>query len=414
MKKQLVIGYNSKNYAAKRLILNKLEDASYKDMRFFNFYFWTNILWVILKILNISPLDGDEQYQKLFSRFKKIIFFKTKVDVVHLFNSVNTSSKNAWVLTVEAFIPYNKELLRILETSDPNFREVTKNKNFKKIFELLASDNCKGILPFSKCTYDIQLELVSFFPQYENKIKKKMLVLHPPQNPLINEVDEKGLSYSSDVKLKFIFIGKHFYRKGGIQMLKAFDVFKTNENFELILISELTKKDNNFEFATEESVRDTIAYVNDNPEWITHHSYLPNEVLNLIKSSHVGLLPTWADTYGYSVLECQAGGCPVITTSIRALSEINSNDLGWLIDVPTNRFNHPQFYSKIDFNEFAKILESGLIKVLKDIFENKIDIKKKAEVSLDRIKLEHNPKVYAETIENIYRGKLINQVKYNE
>ena len=411
MNEPLRVGYNSKNYAAKRLILKKIEDAVYKDVRFLNFYFWKNIFWVILKILKISPLSSDEQYQKLFSRFKKITLFKTKIDVVHLFNSVNTSPKTPWVLTVEAFIPYNKDLLKILETSEPNFGEIVNNKKITKTIELLANDNCRAILPFSKCTYDIQMELVSFFPKYANKIKKKMLVLHPPQNLLVNDINEKGLSYSHDVKLKFIFIGKHFYRKGGIQMLKAFEFFKENENFELIIISELTKKDNNFEFATEENINNTIEYVNDNSEWITHYSYLSNvEVLNLIKTSHIGLLPTWADTYGYSVLECQAGGCPIISTNIRALSEINNNDLGWLIDVPANRLNHPQFYSKEDFNEFAKVLEFGLIEILKDIFKNKINVMKKAEASLDRIKLEHDPKVYAETIKNIYKGKLVNKV----
>lgn len=411
MKQPLRIGYNSKNYGARRLILKKIENAVYKDVRFLNFYFWRNIFWVVLKVLNISPLSNDKQYQKLFSRFKKITLFKTKIDIVHLFNSVNTAPKVPWVLTVEAFIPYNTDLLKILESSEPNFGEIAKNKKITKTMELLADDNCRGILPFSQCTYDIQMELVSSFPKYANKIKNKMLVLHPPQNLLISDVSEKGVTYSHDDQLKFIFIGKHFYRKGGIQMLKAFEFFKKNENFELIIISELTKKDNNFEFATEENIKNTMQYVNDNSEWITHYSYLPNdEVLNLIKSSHIGLLPTWADTYGYSVLECQAGGCPVITTSVRALSEINSNELGWVIDVPTNRLNHPQFYSKEDFNEFAKILESGLIEILEDIFKNKMNVKKKAETSLNKIRLEHNPKGYAEIIKNIYKGKLVNKV----
>ena len=64
-------------------------------------------------------------------------------------------------------------------------------------------------------------------------------------------------------------------------------------------------------------------------KWI---SYVPkltnNETLELMKKSHIGLLPTYADTYGYSVLEFQAAGCPVITTNVRALPEINNNNLG--------------------------------------------------------------------------------------
>ena len=36
------IGILSKNYAAKRLFLNKLPNATYKDIRFYNYYLWRN------------------------------------------------------------------------------------------------------------------------------------------------------------------------------------------------------------------------------------------------------------------------------------------------------------------------------------------------------------------------------------
>ncbi|MFW2788163.1 glycosyltransferase, partial [Acinetobacter baumannii] len=65
---------------------------------------------------------------------------------------------------------------------------------------------------------------------------------------------------------------------------------------------------------------------------------------------HIGLLPTWADTFGYSVLEFQACGCPVISTDVRALSEINNNDIGWLINVDKNKYGEivVDSYSKKD------------------------------------------------------------------
>ena len=40
-------------------------------------------------------------------------------------------------------------------------------------------------------------------------------------------------------------------------------------------------------------------------------------------TSHIGLLPTYNDSYGYSVIEFFSYGCPVITTNILALPEIN-------------------------------------------------------------------------------------------
>ncbi|MFH4294310.1 glycosyltransferase, partial [Acinetobacter baumannii] len=63
-----------------------------------------------------------------------------------------------------------------------------------------------------------------------------------------------------------------------------------------------------------------------------------NKVIEMIREHHIGLFPTWADTFGYSVLEFQACGCPVISTDVRALSEINNNDIGWLINVDKNKY----------------------------------------------------------------------------
>jgi len=78
----------------------------------------------------------------------------------------------------------------------------------------------------------------------------------------------------------------------------------------------------------------------DNLDRITYYEYLPNnEILELMKYKiQVGMLPTRGDTYGYSVLEFQASGCPVISTDVRALLEINNEDCGWIINVPKNKF----------------------------------------------------------------------------
>lgn len=51
------------------------------------------------------------------------------------------------------------------------------------------------------------------------------------------------------------------------------------------------------------------------------------------------------DTYAYSVLESQACGTPLITTAQRALNETNSEDVGWLIEVPVNKLNNPLHYN---------------------------------------------------------------------
>ena len=58
-------------------------------------------------------------------------------------------------------------------------------------------------------------------------------------------------------------------------------------------------------------------------------------MLELLSGSHIGLLPSFAETYGYVVLEMQAAGVPVVTTDIRAFSEVNPDECGWRIRTPT-------------------------------------------------------------------------------
>ena len=126
-----------------------------------------------------------------------------------------------------------------------------------------------------------------------------------------------------------------------------------------------------------------------------------------MKGSHVGLLPTYADTYGFSVLEFQAAGCPCITTDVRALPEINNIDTGWVINVPKNRLGEAIFATKEDRDVISKLIRNGLEKSVQEIFTNKAIIAKKAENSIRRIREHHSIERYAERMRNIYQEALV-------
>lgn len=93
---------------------------------------------------------------------------------------------------------------------------------------------------------------------------------------------------------------------------------------------------------------------------IKHYVRLPNqEVLKLLKNTHVGLLPTWADSFGYSVLEAQAAGCPVITTDVRAHPEINNNEIGWVMEVPKKVNGRACIDGELMRNRFSQTLHKN-------------------------------------------------------
>lgn len=56
---------------------------------------------------------------------------------------------------------------------------------------------------------------------------------------------------------------------------------------------------------------------------IDYYDHLPNnEVLKLLKAGHVGILPSFGETYGYSLLEAMASGCAVVSTFLSPFNEL--------------------------------------------------------------------------------------------
>ena len=130
-------------------------------------------------------------------------------------------------------------------------------------------------------------------------------------------------------------VGKDFLEKVVLR-LNGLDDLIVN-NIELTIVSSLsfdpyTRNESQYHY-------NEVKKIIKGSDWITHYETLPNDyVLELMREQHVGLLPTWSDTYGYSVLEFQISVVPVITTNVNALKEINNNSCGWVIDIPKNSF----------------------------------------------------------------------------
>jgi glycosyltransferase involved in cell wall biosynthesis len=163
-------------------------------------------------------------------------------------------------------------------------------------------------------------------------------------------------------------------------------------------------------YAAHETEADVIwakEKIASNSDWITYYSNLPNsEVLGLMKRAHIGLLPTYADTYGYSVLEFQASGCPVITTNIRALPEINNDQVGWLIDVPRNSLGEALYTTESARRELGNRISGGLESIIEQIMLEPKLILKKSQSAFEQIHNNHDPADYGERLTQIYRDAL--------
>ena len=112
------------------------------------------------------------------------------------------------------------------------------------------------------------------------------------------------------------------------------------------------------------------------------------------------------DTFGFSVLEMQACGCPVITTDRQALPEINNDQCGWVIDtkdIPLLHGDDFAYYTRDEVETLSKTVEEKLIEIVNEILERRQLICLKAVKSLERIANGHSSGEYAERLRSIYQ-----------
>jgi len=196
--------------------------------------------------------------------------------------------------------------------------------------------------------------------EFRQPITAKIRVLHPAQEPLVDQVTPR--EYDHDHPIRFMMVGAGFFRKGGRELFRVFQKLADDEGLpvRLVIVSSL-RIDSYAAHETEEDVAWAREIIAGKPEWLEYYEKLPNpSVLDLLKGADVGLLPTWADTYGLSVLEAQAAGCPVITTNVRALPEINNNHVGWLIRVPKDDLGEANYTTPEDRENLSQVIQDGL------------------------------------------------------
>jgi glycosyltransferase involved in cell wall biosynthesis len=304
-----------------------------------------------------------------------------RADVLHFFNKVSLS-RTPWVSTFETRIP----------------RMYTPKR---KLIEALARPACKRLIAMSLRALRIQEILLADHADLRNEILGKTLVLHPAQRALIGTVADKG---PIGDRIRLVMVGHEFFRKGGLPALRVLDrLIGAGAPFHLTIVSELLTGDHASRSGDAE-LAEARMLIARHPEAIHHHRALPNaQVMELLRASDAMLLPTLHDTYGYSVLEGQAMGCPVITTNVAALTEINNAEAGWLIQAPRNEHGDGMWRTAQDRERFQALIEEQLEAFLIEIMRNPEQLRLKGARALQRIRDEHEPAERARTLEGIYR-----------
>jgi len=243
----------------------------------------------------------------------------------------------------------------------------------------------------------------------KDEILNKNIIIHPPQNLYINSINEK---IYDDQNIIFTIVGADFFRKGGYETIKVFDkLLCENQKVKLNIISNLSFNTNWKDDHISKSDYDyVLKIVKKHSHFINFYPGLEHsKVIEIFKQSHIGLLPSYGETYGYTVLEAQACGCPVITTEMPPFEEFNKDNYGWRIKVPLierDGIKTSDVYTKLGLKTFAETLEQNLYQTIKKILENPHIIKEKAINAIESIKKNHNIEKTTKQIEKIYKEAL--------
>ena len=370
----MTVGYVNPEYGARRNIIGRSNTCSYVRVRSFK-----SLVEKIRSSLG-RKTSGASPYVfwgGIAERF-------AHVDLYHFWNNI-------------ALWPCRKPYVTTFESSLP--RAFPEGRLMDAGLKSLASEQCRHLIALSASARELQIQFDAAHG-ISDIVDDKISVLLPPQEVLVDDV---MTAPSKDSGFRVIFCGKDFFRKGGSEIVRA--LLKVRKDFpvEAYLIGDYKHVDyaSSWEIDHADEMRRAFE---GNSCWLHHWDKMPNgEMLKLAKTCHVGLLPTRDDTFGYSVLEFQACGLPCITTDIRALPEVNNDEIGWVVSVPKKPDRRADFSTPDKMRELSMIIENGLVDKLRESLSSPEKICEKSRRAIANLSLSHSPKVFAQRLDEIYR-----------
>lgn len=227
-------------------------------------------------------------------------------DIYHTYNSV-VANQRPWVIEVESYLPRYKPM-----------RET--HPLFKWGQRRLASADCRALIFTSHHTLRM------------NRDKLAAVGVDPAKMQVIYRAVEQYRPGEKDpAHFTILFAGNGFYRKGGIELLKAF-LRMDRADARLVIVSTLevdwgiTPGAEDIAFAER-----TIA---GDPRITLHRGLGHAKLLQLMRRAHVFASTTFADPFNNTVLEAMGAQLPVISSRVSSIPEIVDHDRnGWLLEV---------------------------------------------------------------------------------
>jgi len=316
--------------------------------------------------------------------------FVPDVDLFHFWNCV-ADVRRPWATTFEHTVP-------LWDTDDP--------QDLRKGMRLAVRDECRRLIAFSQAALaDATAQWQSLLPAAEaERLLEKTEVLLPPQ-PVLS----RPPTAAAESPVHFAFVGKEFYRKGGLETLEALRSLQAagRDDWRATVIGDL---DSHGDYASHTSVaakaraRELLErmgrLVTFRPTPVPY-----GEVVDLLKRADFCLLPTYADTFGYTALEAQACGAVVVASDVGSLPEFVSEETGVVVPlrhhlqgcrIPAGRVNDVKA-------EFAALVRAAVARCLDMAPSERTRLRDSATLQL---RANHDPGRHADRLRALYAEML--------
>ncbi len=229
-----------------------------------------------------------------------------RADIYHTYNSV-VANRRPWVIEVESYLP--------------RYRPMPEgHRLWKWAMRRFASDDCKWIL---------------YGSEHAERMNRDQLIaqgVDPAKMMVLYRAVEHYLPAERPAdRFEVLFVGNGFFRKGGVELLKALKRIGRSD-VHLTIVSSME-----IDWAVlppPEEVERVKAMISADPA-ITWIPSLPHHaVVQRMRRSHVFVNTTFGDTFNNAVMEAMGCHLPVIASEVSALPEMIDHGVnGWQVKV---------------------------------------------------------------------------------
>ncbi len=281
-----------------------------------------------IEIRNFIPFNKVSQAAEGFTVFNPLP--PRRFDLVHAFNRIPLGP-TPFIIGFESHLP------RAFGFEDTAI--------FGAGTRRLAEDKCRRIVAISDYARR------QFLDQHEGPehdgLRHKLQVRYPN---LVVPPQSQAFDPGDRSRIKLLFVGNHFARKGGCVALRIAELAQQQGiPLDVEIVSSFEVGPVSWVDPVRTSFFDRDRALLSSLQNVTHHPALPNaQVLSLVAKAHFVLLPTFSDTFGYSAIEAMAHGTPVIATAQGALPEFINNRNGILLPLETDTIGECKHIGRID------------------------------------------------------------------